>query len=136
MGANLALVPDPHWCWFETPAGGLAARDDLLRIQRSNPRAVANALLGMKRVMEGGTRDGASKPLRDGIREVKVRDGSVHVRVLYFVDHPHWVAAKAVVKKRRNVDPDDIEAVAKIKRSWTKAQCSGVLAIPIELPRK
>ena len=65
VGPSLSVVEDPHWCWYAAPGGGLPAKDALLKIQRENPRAAANALVAMRRVLEGGARDGLANVQRD-----------------------------------------------------------------------
>ncbi len=127
---RLQVVADIHWCWFATPAGNLTAKTELLDLKKKHPRAVANIIVAMNRVDSGDSRSIDAKPLRDGILEIRARDGAVQIRVLYFLRNPHRVAVTAFVKKTGKVDPTKIDSAAKARNIWLPSDCIGVQLPP------
>ena len=92
------------------------AYDDIYEQCDTKLKARINARLDTLSSEGNQARDPISKPIGDGIFELRARSGSVHVRFLYFF-RPNKIIVVAVglFKKRSKVPREYIEKAKRIK---------------------
>ena len=88
-----------------------------------NVRMRAKALRAISMLSAYGNtlREPYSKPLRDGIFELRISLGSDIIRMLYFFAEGHLVIlTNGFVKKTHKIPPGEIETALKYKADWLK----------------
>src|SRR5436190_24160525 len=100
-------MPRTQLVFFKEDDGTVPVRDWLLDLRRRQRRAFAKCVVRIRRLAELGyeLRRPEADLLRDGIYELRARDGSVNYRILYFF-HGRNVAvlAHALTKEGRVAD--------------------------------
>ena len=94
-------MPTTEVLFFVGVDGTVPVRDWLAELHRHDMRAHARCLVRLRRLAAVGheLRRPEADILRDGIYELRVRNGHVHYRILYFFHGSHVaVLAHALVK--------------------------------------
>jgi phage-related protein len=104
-------MPRTQLILFKEDDGTIPVRDWLLELRRRNRRAFAKCVVRIRRLAELGheLRRPEADLLRDGIYELRARDGRVNYRLLYFFhDRSVAILAHALTKENRvpNADID------------------------------
>jgi phage-related protein len=102
-------MPRTQLIFFKDEDGAVPVRDWLRQLQQRNRRAFAKCVVRLRRLAELGheLRRPEADLLRDGVYELRARDGRVNYRILYFF-HGRNIAilANALTKedKLRNAE--------------------------------
>lgn len=119
-----------HWCWYESPGGGLPARDGLIEVAASGPKeshAVAKLVTSMGRIVEGRARETKVEKISPDGWELKSRCSNRHVRVTYIGRGEHLVAVAAFIKDYPKLKTADIDKVTAASARWDETCCLGHL---------
>lgn len=113
-------APTPVWRFFRASADGREVfRKELEKLPRD---ARASLVALMRRYVTGEMRGGGDiKPVRDGIYELRWRQGNNHYRVLFFRWGPHPVALKAFYKNQQQTPQSDIDRALDRRKTWKAA---------------
>jgi phage-related protein len=110
-------MPQTQLIFFKEDDGTVPVRDWLLELKRRNRRAFAKCVVRVRRLAELGheLRRPEADLLRDGIYELRARDGRVNYRLLYFF-HGRSVAILAhALTKEDKVPKTDIDRAVRRK---------------------
>jgi phage-related protein len=110
-------MPQTQLIFFKEDDGTVPVRDWLLELKRRNRRAFAKCVVRVRRLAELGheLRRPEADLLRDGIYELRARDGRVNYRLLYFF-HGRSVAILAhALTKEDKVPKADIDRAVRRK---------------------
>jgi phage-related protein len=114
------LTPRTQLVFFKDDDGTVPVRDWLLELRRRQRRAFAKCVVRIRRLAELGheLRRPEADLLRDGIYELRARDGRVNYRILYFF-HGQSVAILAHgLTKEDKVPKSDIERAIRRKLAF------------------
>ena len=109
--------------WFYQDATGASpALDWLSELRRSNRRAYAKCVAKIQMLSEAGheLRRPAADYLRDGIHELRARDGRVHYRLLYFFQGKNVAVLAHALTKENEVPNVEIERAILRKENFQK----------------
>ena len=113
-------MPQTQLIFFKEDDGTVPVRDWLLELKRRNRRAFAKCVVRIRRLAELGheLRRPEVDLLRDGIYELRARDGRVNYRLLYFY-HGRGVAVLAhSLTKEDKVPNADIDRAMRRKAAF------------------
>jgi phage-related protein len=99
-------MPSTQLVFYKEDDGTVPVRDWLLELQHRQRRAFAKCVIRIRRLAELGyeLRRPEADLLRDGIHELRVRDGRVNYRILYFF-HGHNIAVLSHALTKENKVP-------------------------------
>lgn len=102
---------------FRAPNGEIPLEKWLDGLERSEPRAYAKCLMLIQRLEAFGYELGEplSKPLRNGINELRGQIGTVNYRILYFFHNRVAVLSHGFTKEGKVPDAEIDRAVGRMK---------------------
>lgn len=115
-------MPKTRVVFFKELDGSVPVLEWLAKLRRTNEKAFAKCMVRVERLEETGheLRRPEADILRDGIYELRAKQGTVQYRVLYFF-HGQNVAILAHSLTKENKVPDvDIDRALKRKQLFTK----------------
>lgn len=108
-----------RWLFFRASAEGRQVfRKELEQLPE---QAAAALIVLMQQYIDGQLAVHNLKPIRDGILELRWRQGSNHFRVLFFRWGPHAVALTALQKKQQKTPKTRIAKAIERQKNWKKA---------------
>jgi phage-related protein len=113
-------MPRTQLIFFKDDDGTVPVRDWLSELQRRQRRAFAKCIVRIRRLAELGheLRRPEADLLRDGIYELRARDGRVNYRILYFFQgHNVAILAHALTKEDK-VPKADIDRALRRKAAF------------------
>jgi phage-related protein len=113
-------MPQTQLVFFRDDDGTVPVRDWLLELQHRNRRAFAKCVVRIRRLAELGheLRRPEADLLRDGIYELRVRDGRVNYRILYFFHGRNVAILAHALTKEDKVPKSDIDRAGKRKAAF------------------
>jgi phage-related protein len=111
-------VPMTEIVLYRDEHGRCPVREWLEELQAKDRRGFAKCVALINQLHEFGheLRRPIADMLRDGIYELRGRQGNVHYRILYFFSHGLAVLAHALKKDQSAVPPSEIDRAVKRKR--------------------
>ena len=111
-------MPNTQVIFFQDPGGEAPVVRWLEELRDSNPKAWANCRVKIDMLRQSGheLRRPAADLLRDGIYELRARQGHVQYRMLYFFHGRNVAILAHSLTKEDQVPPVDIERA--LKRKW------------------
>lgn len=104
------------WAWWPNEPG---RRSPAQKEFRSLPPGAQGELVDrMKRFVEDRTRFKDVDDLGEGVKEIRVRIGNNHYRVLFFVHGRTPVALTCFYKNQRRTEKQDLDRAKQRKRSY------------------
>ncbi len=109
--------------YYRDESGSMPVRLWLAELRHSNQRAFVKCLTRVKRLQEMGheLRRPEADLLRDGIYELRVREGSVNFRLLYFFHGREVTILVHALTKEDRVPPADIDRAVARKKQFERA---------------
>ncbi len=112
-------MPQTNVYFYEEAEDDVPVQDWLRELDRRDARAARKCQRAIQRLEAMGheLRRPQAAPLRDGIHELRVREGRVNYRVLYFFHGKDVALLAHGLTKEREVPPADIDrAIARKER--------------------
>lgn len=109
-------MPETQLWFFRDHDGSVPVRDWLLQLRGRHKRAFAKCVVRLQRLAELGheLRRPDSDFVRDGVHELRAREGHVNYRILYFFHRRDVVVlAHALTKEDRLPNADIERAIAR-----------------------
>jgi len=105
-----------QWVWWpNAPGRRSASQEEFLKLP---PRARGELVDRMVRFVEGRTRFKDVDDLGGGIKELRVRLGNNHFRVLFFIDGRTPVALTCFCKNQQATPPTDLNRATRRMKSY------------------
>ncbi|MCI0335856.1 MAG: type II toxin-antitoxin system RelE/ParE family toxin [Planctomycetes bacterium] len=113
-------MPRTRLIFFKEDDGTVPVRDWLLSLKQRNRRAFAKCVVRIRRLAELGheLRRPEADVLRDGIHELRVREGRVHYRLLYFFHGRNVSILAHALTKENRVPASDIDHAVRRKTAF------------------
>jgi len=113
-------MPRTQLIFFKEGDGTVPVRDWLVELKRRNRRAFAKCVVRVRRLAELGhdLRRPEADLLRDGIYELRVREGRVNYRLLYFFHGRNVSILAHALTKEDQVPKTDIERAVRRKAAF------------------
>lgn len=113
-------MPSARVIFFQDDAGHAPVLDWLQDLQRENAKAWANCRARMVLLSQFGheLRRPAADFLRDGIYELRAKQGHVQYRILYFFHDRNVAVLSHSLTKEDSIPPVEIERALKRKRQF------------------
>jgi phage-related protein len=104
-------MPATHVVFYRKDDGTVPVRDWLRDLQRRHRRAFAKCVVRIRRLAELGheLRRPEADLLRDGIHELRIREGRVNYRILYFFHGQNVAILGHALTKEDKVPKGDID---------------------------
>jgi phage-related protein len=116
-------MPRTQVIFFKEDDGTVPVRDWLLELRRRQRRAFAKCVVRIQRLAELGheLRRPETDLLRDGIYELRARDGRVNYRMLYFFHGQNVAILAHGLVKEDKVPKSDIDRAVRRKQAFESA---------------
>lgn len=103
---------------FRQDDGSIPVLEWLTKLNRRNPDAVDRCYVAIRRLAAFGhaLRRPHADSLRDGIHELRLHEGRVQIRILYFFHGKQVVVLASGFTKEDKVPPREIERALEMKR--------------------
>lgn len=113
-------MPRTQVIFFKDDDGTVPVRDWLLELRRRQRRAFAKCVVRIQRLAELGheLRRPEADLLRDGIYELRARDGRVNYRLLYFFHGQNVAILAHALTKEDKVPKSDIDRAVRRKQAF------------------
>ena len=113
-------MPRTQLIFFKDDDGTVSVRDWLLELRQRRPRAFAKCVVRIRRLAELGRelRRPEADMLREGIYELRARDGRVNYRILYFFHGRNVAILAHALTKEDKVPRRDIDRALKRKAAF------------------
>src|SRR5436190_7772110 len=113
-------MPSTRVIFFQDEAGRVPVRAWLQDLQEENAKAWANCRARIVQLSQLGheLRRPAADFLRDGIYELRAKQGHVQYRILYFFHHRKAAVLSHSITKEDSIPPVEIERALKRKRQF------------------
>lgn len=110
-------MPKTRVVFFEDADGSVPVLDWLTDLRRTNARAFAKCLVRVERLEEAGheLRRPEADILRNGIYELRAKQGTVQYRILYFFHGRQAAVLSHATTKEDSFPPADIDRALKRK---------------------
>ena len=119
-------MPLTQVIFFKDDDGTVPVRDWLRELQQRNRRAFAKCVVRIRRLAELGheLRRPEADLLRDGIYELRARDGRVNYRILYFFHGRNIAILDHALTKEDRVSKADIDRAVRRKMAFDSGPSS------------
>lgn len=116
-------MPRTQLVFFKDDDGTVPVRDWLLQLRQRQRRAFAKCVVRIRRLAELGheLRRPEADLLRDGIYELRAREGRVNYRLLYFFHGQNVAILAHALTKEDKVPKTDIDRAVKRKVAFDAA---------------
>ena len=113
-------MPRTRLVFFKDDEGTVPVRDWLLELQRRQQRAFAKCVVRIRRLAEMGheLRRPEADLLRDGIYELRIREGHVNYRILYFFHGQNVAILAHALTKEDKVPKSEIDRAVRRKAAF------------------
>jgi phage-related protein len=113
-------MPQTQLVFFRDDDGTVPVRDWLLTLRQRNRRAFVKCIVRIRRLAELGyeLRRPEADLLRDGIYELRAREGRVNYRILYFFHGRNVAILTHALTKEDTVPKSDIDRAVKRKAAF------------------
>src|SRR5882762_1345976 len=113
-------MPKIQLIFFKDEDGTVPVRDWLRELQQRNRRAFAKCVVRIRRLAELGheLRRPEADLLRDGIYELRARDGRVNYRMLYFFHGRNVSVLAHAITKENEIPVVEINRAVERKRTF------------------
>lgn len=110
-------MPGTRLIFFKDDDGAVPVRDWLLQLRRRQRQAFAKCVVRIRRLAEMGheLRRPEADLLRDGIYELRARQGRVNYRILYFFHGQNVAILAHALTKEDKVPKADIDRAVRYK---------------------
>lgn len=111
-------MPKTHVVFFRDLDGSAPVLDWLVTLRRTNEKAFAKCMVRVERLEEAGheLRRPEADILRDGIYELRAKQGRVQYRILYFFHGQNVAILAHSLTKERDVRAVDVDRALKRKK--------------------
>lgn len=111
-------MPKTHVVFFRKLDGSAPVLDWLVALRRTNEKAFAKCMVRVERLEEAGheLRRPEADILRDGIYELRAKQGRVQYRILYFFHGQNVAILAHSLTKERDVRAVDVDRALKRKK--------------------
>jgi phage-related protein len=105
------------WVWWPNQKGRRSRAEEEF-FSELPPKAQAEMLARIQRLLTGETRFKDVDDLGDGIKELRYRDGSNHYRVLFFIDGTVCVGLTCFYKNQQKTEKTDLDRAKRRRDSY------------------
>lgn len=117
-------MPKTKIVFYQDADGTCPVLEWLKKLKQRNAAAFANCIAKIKLLEDCGhdLRRPAAAYLRDGISELRIRQGNVQYRILYFFAGQHVaILAHGIIKKTSAVEKRDLERAIARKENYLRS---------------